>query len=261
VTDLTRRDFLQVTTVGTAIVLSGCMRATPGPAARVGVAPAGPRPMTHAAFWRTTHDTCEAFVREPLLGQFPLIDPGFDPARSLLIQVLRGVGPLPRMPMSGPPLAEEAIQRIERWIAARCPEAEFPEIQEILDGLQASGVAASASPVAPATPRSCDMTFAQVRDHLEATCGEDMNALHGRFWNRLSHAELVAYEVPYAGGHVPLLRPYDGAGSALVQALRGTGSFRCFRMPLPPAAPGVDAATLEKMIARIETWIDSGCPE
>lgn len=259
--DLSRRDFLQVTTVGTALALSGCMHAAPEPAARVGVAPVGPRPMTHAAFWRTTHDTCEAFVREPLLGQFPLIDPGFDPARSLLVQVLRGIGPLPRMPMTGPPLAEEAIQRIERWIAARCPAADFPAIQEILDKIQATSVGASACPVARRSAGACEITFPQVRDHLEAICGADMNALHGRFWNRLSHAEFVAYQVAYAGGHVPLLRPYDGAGSALIQALRGTGSFRCFRMPLPPAAPGVDAATLETMIARIETWIDCGCPE
>ena len=84
--------------------------------------------------------------------------------------------------------------------------------------------------------------------------GEPVMALHGAFWTRLRREQFIEHKVIFAGGEIPVVRLGDGANSALVLALRGTGPFTGFRMPLQ--RPKVS----DSNIARIEKWIDDGCP-
>ena len=106
-----------------------------------------------------------------------------------------------------------------------------------------------------ATPEGQPFTFDDVRRVLSrAVAGGEVTALHGDFWNRVSRDDFIRHKVLFAGGEIPVVRRFDGANSALVQALRGSGPFKDFRMPQMREL--VD----ETDVARIEKWIDDGCP-
>ena len=98
-------------------------------------------------------------------------------------------------------------------------------------------------------------TFETVQAILsDAVKGLSTTALHGDFWNKLDRDAFVKHKVMFAGGAVPIIRLGDGANSPLVQAIRGIGPFKDFRMPF--ARDRIP----EHDIRIIERWIDDGCP-
>jgi hypothetical protein len=60
------------------------------------------------------------------IGRGKVVAPG-DPGKSVVIARLRSKDPDSRMPLEAPPLAEEAIVLVERWIAAGAPRGEAGE--------------------------------------------------------------------------------------------------------------------------------------
>jgi len=106
------------------------------------------------------------------------------------------------------------------------------------------------------SPGASTLVFDDVRRILRNSVkGSDVKALHGDFWERLDHKDFLSHKVMFAGGEIPIIRRFDGANSALVQALRGTGPFKKFRMPF------MRRYISEVDIVQIEKWIDDGCPE
>ena len=100
------------------------------------------------------------------------------------------------------------------------------------------------------------MVFDDVRRILRNSVkGSDVKALHGDFWERLDHKDFLSHKVMFAGGEISIIRCFDGANSALIQALRGIGPFKKFRMPF------MRRYISEGDIMQIEKWIDDGCPE
>jgi hypothetical protein len=86
----------------------------------------------HGAFWRPLN--LEAFKIKTVYGR-QLVHPG-DGAHSNLVLALRGQDPFgadigtpdatfPRMPVGFPPVADDRIAFIERWISDGCPDDEF----------------------------------------------------------------------------------------------------------------------------------------
>jgi len=86
----------------------------------------------HGAFWRPL--TREQFIVKVVYGR-PLVTLG-DGAGSNVVKALRGQSPFgidlgvegalyPRMPVGYPPVPEERILFIERWITDGCPDAEM----------------------------------------------------------------------------------------------------------------------------------------
>ncbi len=89
----------------------------------------------------------------------------------------------------------------------------------------------------------------------QAVEGPEVKALHGDFWKRLAHKDFLVHKVMFAGGEIPIIRRFDGANSAIIQALRGTGPFKKFQMPF------MRGRIPDVAIRQIEQWIDDGCPE
>jgi hypothetical protein len=121
----------------------------------------------------------------------------------------------------------EEIALIRAWIDDGCPD----------------------DPPSPVGPGA--IAYADVQAILEAATG-DGNPHHegrGRFW-RLPLAQFKQLKTPY-NSQLDLVVPGNGAGSPLVQVLRGQLPG-VPRMPL--RRPPVSAAD----ITRIEQWIDSG---
>ena len=99
------------------------------------------------------------------------------------------------------------------------------------------------------------LRYKNVQDALTGMLeGRPVVGLHGAFWKDLSCDEFVAHKVQFGGGEVAVVRPHDGANSALVLALKGEGPFENFRMPLE-RTPATG-----RIIGQIEAWIDDGCP-
>ena len=77
----------------------------------------------HGNFWRGK--TLAEFVAAKVFGR-PLLLVG-NSVQSNLVRALRGLAPfdgsqLPRMPVGFPPVADEQIRIVERWIDDGCPE-------------------------------------------------------------------------------------------------------------------------------------------
>ena len=71
---------------------------------------------------------------------------------------------------------------------------------------------------------------------------------HDAFWRNVTRDEFVQLVLP--GG--PIITPNDGAGSRLIQSLRGQGILK-----MPLFGPGLNPSE----VRAIEQWIDYGCPE
>ncbi len=112
--------------------------------------------------------------------------------------------------------------------------------------------------------------FAEVQALLGAYMKTAASAPHGDFWT-LSYAEFLEKTFPLeegADGTIRLVTPGDGAGSNLIRALRDGKSLRVTysdgrteekdirRMP-----PRGKRKPSDEDIAKLEKWIDAGCPE
>ncbi|QEG30620.1 Oxygen-dependent dichlorochromopyrrolate synthase [Gemmata obscuriglobus] len=103
---------------------------------------------------------------------------------------------------------------------------------------------------------SATIGFAQVVEILDQAVGGPAGAVgppHRAFWRGLTRDQFVAHKVL---GH-SLVAVGNGAGSALVKALKGEPPFDGSEFPrMPVGSPPVPG----DRIARIEKWIDAGCP-
>ncbi|MEX0676002.1 MAG: ferritin-like protein [Pirellulales bacterium] len=78
----------------------------------------------HGAFWRGL--SRDEFVAYRVFNTVRLVQPG-DGANSNLVKALHGDG-FPRMPLGYPPMPEDRIEFIERWIQDGCPAELSPSV-------------------------------------------------------------------------------------------------------------------------------------
>lgn len=146
-------------------------------------------------------------------------------------------------------------------LAARWMEAPLPEVDRAFAFFRTRAPAGGDAPAPPIptpgpAPLPAATRYGKVQALLDAVAGESRPSHQGfeRFW-RLPLREFLAIGGIYG---VTLVVPGDGAGSGLIQALKGEPPFGPDGMPrMPMNRPPMAAAD----IAFIEAWIDDGCPD
>ena len=124
-----------------------------------------------------------------------------------------------------------------------------------------------AAPPAPAG--AGELTFDGVIALLKKLNPKASGSPHGKFWD-LPYDQFLASEFQpnTEPGKVRLLTPGKGAQSNLVRALRGEALIRITddgkEVPFPVGqmpSKGKGALMAADDIAKIERWIDAGCPK
>lgn len=250
----------------------------------------------HGKFWELPYAQFVAYEfegnTEP--GKIRLVVPGKS-AESNLMHGLKGE-PLVRLDASGKPhpfdvgtmppkgkgkaLDPKALELIARWIDHGCPETR-PAAGATPPSPTPAAMDASPAPAAmdaaPPTPAmdaagpgatAGTLKFDDVIALLKKLNPKASGSPHGKFWDLPYEQFLTSEFQPNTeAGKVRLLVPGKGAQSNLVRALRGEPLVRITddgkEVPFPVGlmpSKGKGATMAPEDIAKIERWIDAGCP-
>ncbi len=180
------------------------------------------------------------------------------------------------------------VERVARWIDHGCPETRpaagstppapptappAPPAPPTAPTVPAAGTEgsamASAPPAPPAPAAAADLRFDDVIALLKKLGPKASGSPHGKFWD-LPYDQFVASEFQpnTEPGKIRLLVPGKGAQSNLVRALRGEPLVRITddgkEVPFPVGqmpSKGKGSLMAPEDIAKIERWIDQGCPK